>query len=195
MRILAVSALLLASVASPAFAQESQDTQSERPFNGLYVGAVVGADSSSDGVDSAIGAIGGVTVGYDMNIGNAVVGLEGEATMSSARQCENDTLVAGDELCSKPGRDLYAGVRIGLVDKGTTLIYLKGGYTNAEARSEYTGGAADVTTTETLDGVRAGLGVESMLGSNLSIRGEVRYSNYEQGIERYQGVMGLNFRF
>ena len=47
-----------------------------------------------------------------------------------------------------------------------------------------------------LDGIRAGAGVEwQFRNSPLSIRAEYRYTNYELGVERHQGTLGLAFRF
>ena len=71
------SAAALAFASTPAFAQDAAPM-----MGGFYVGALAGIDSVrvSDGTDSAskTGAVFGVTAGYDLDMGNAVVGLEGE---------------------------------------------------------------------------------------------------------------------
>jgi len=72
------------------------------------------------------------------------------------------------------------------------LLYGKIGYSNA--RVEVTSG--NVSDSTNLDGVRAGAGLEwQFRNAPLSLRAEYRYTNYEQGVERHQGTVGLAFRF
>ena len=63
----------------------------------------------------------------------------------------------------------------------------KAGYTNARASFAGTG--------VNFDGYRLGAGVEWMVGTNVSIRAEYRFSDYEDGLSRHQGVLGLGYRF
>ena len=194
MRIAILSAVFFASIATPAMAQ---DEATSSPFQGPYVGVLGGVDSASTEQDSALGVLYGGVVGYDFDLGGAVFGVEGEATGSTGKYC-----VADDEICVKAGRDLYAGVRLGLVD-GDTLFYIKGGYTNAELRAEVTSGSTTVSVSDTGGGWRLGAGVETKVAANVSLRGEIRYSHYSidldqdfsASIERYQGLLGLNYRF
>jgi outer membrane immunogenic protein len=172
MRIIFAAAVLAAASATPAFAQETQ-----APFAGGHIEAIGGYDSISGGGDSQSGLAYGIAGGYDFRSGNAVFGIELEAA-------ESTTGDAGVEA----GRDLYAGGRIGAVVSPTVLIYAKAGYTNARASVTGLGGV-------NFDGIRAGAGVEILVGKNFSIRGEYRYSNYEDGLSRNQGVIGLGFRF
>jgi outer membrane immunogenic protein len=172
MRIIFAAAVLAAASATPAFAQETQ-----APFAGGHIEAVGGYDSISGGGDSQSGLAYGIAGGYDFRSGNAVFGFELEAA-------ESTTGDAGVEA----GRDLYAGGRVGAVVSPNVLIYAKAGYTNARASVTGLGGA-------NFEGIRAGAGVEILVGKNFSIRGEYRYSNYEAGLSRNQGVIGLGFRF
>jgi outer membrane immunogenic protein len=172
MRIIFAAAVLAAASATPAFAQETQ-----APFAGGHIEAIGGYDSISGGGDSQSGLAYGIAGGYDFRSGNTVFGIELEAA-------ESTTGDAGVEA----GRDLYAGGRIGAVVSPNVLIYAKAGYTNARASVTGFGGA-------NFDGVRAGAGVEILVGKNFSIRGEYRYSNYEADLSRNQGVIGLGFRF
>ena len=173
MRTLYVAAAAAAFVATPAFAQ---DAAAPVPFNGGHIEAVAGFDSINGGGDSESGIAFGVSGGYDFRTGGAVIGVELEATESTI-----------EESGVEAGRDLYAGARVGGVINERGLIYGKVGYTNARASV----GGVGVT----FDGIRAGAGIEWLLGSNLSIRGEYRYSNYEDGLSRHQGVLGLGVRF
>lgn len=181
MRILAATALILATVATPAFAQSE-----DKPFEGFHVAAVTGWDHVDDGVDKEDGVTGGVAAGYDFQLKDAgvVLGLEGEATLATTERCVGTS-------CIKAGRDLYAGARVGIPVSDTVMVYAKGGYTNA--RANYTLNGTTVTTDD-LDGVRAGVGIEGVVGK-LLLRVEYRYSNYEQDFERHQVVAGVGIRF
>lgn len=107
---------------------------------------------------------------------------------------DNDAL---EVACVAYGRDLYAGVRVGLPVSSKALLYAKGGYANTRAALA----TADVDDgiefdlKENLDGIRAGAGLEIAFGRNLFGKAEYRYSNYEAGFTKHQGVIGLGFRF
>lgn len=170
MRILYVAAAAAAFAATPAMAQDAP------AFQGGHVEAIVGFDSLHGNGDNESGVAFGIAGGYDIRKGNAVFGIELEAADSTI----SDSGVSAS-------RDLYAGGRIGTVIGDRGLLYAKLGYTNARASFANTG--------VNFDGIRAGAGVEWMVGSHMSIRAEYRYSNYEDGLSRHQGVLGLGFRF
>lgn len=203
--------------AAPAFAQAT-----DRPFTGPRVGAILGwdglrpgstEDSDIRGDDqSADGLLYGVDAGYDIGLGGAVVGVEGEITGSTGK-VDNDPRDVNDFGYGrvKAGRDLYLGARAGVTLNPTTLLYVKGGYTNA--RLDLTRGD---TTTETgrhfnLDGYRVGAGVEKQLTRNAYVKAEYRYSNYGNArlefanggntdnfsvdTDRHQAVVGAGIRF
>jgi outer membrane immunogenic protein len=171
MRIVLAAAFLAAASATPAFAQGTP-----APFSGGHIEAIGGYDSISGGGDSESGVAYGVGAGYDFRAGGAVFGIEAEAADSSV-----------SDAGVNAGRDLYIGGRAGGVVGNNVLLYVKAGYTNARASA----GGFGVN----FDGVRAGAGVEWMVGPHVSIRAEYRYSNYEQDLSRNQGVVGLGFRF
>jgi outer membrane immunogenic protein len=171
MRISLIAATAAALVATPAFAQDAQPV-----FSGPHIEAIGGYDSISGGGDSESGIAFGIAGGYDFRAGGAVIGVEVEAADSSI----SDSGV-------RASRDLYAGARVGAVVGGRGLVYVKAGYTNARASFGGTG--------VNFDGIRGGAGLEWMLTGNLSIRGEYRYSNYEDGLSRNQGIVGLGVRF
>lgn len=179
MRMFIAAALFAAASATPAFAQDAATN-----FNGGHVEAVGGYDSVHGGGDSTGGVLYGIAGGYDFRSGNAVFGIEAEAAESTTGEC------AGTD-CVEASRDLYIGGRVGAVVSPNVLLYAKAGYTNA--RVEVTSGG--ITDGANADGIRGGGGVEFLIGRNFSIRGEYRYSNYEAGLSRHQGVVGLGFRF
>lgn len=182
MRILFTAAILAAAAsATPAFAQDS----AAQNFNGPHIEAIAGYDSVNGGGDSSDGILYGIAGGYDFRINNLVLGIEAEAAESTTGDC------AGN-VCVDASRDFYVGGRIGAVVSPNVLIYGKVGYTNA--RVQVTSG--NVTDGTNLDGIRAGAGVEwQFRNSPVSIRAEYRYSNYQDGLDRHQGVVGLAYRF
>jgi outer membrane immunogenic protein len=184
MRKFAAAILFAATISTPAFAQDAATN-----FGGGYVGVVGGVDNINADGESETGFIYGVNAGYDFQTGSAVFGIEGEATLSTASEC--DTSV---NLCAEAGRDLYIGGRAGLPVASSVLAYVKAGYTNARAHLEDTIGT-DIDSVN-LDGVRGGVGLEYNNGTSpFTVRLEYRYSNYESDFSRHQGVLGVGFRF
>jgi outer membrane immunogenic protein len=180
MRILGVAALFAAVSATPAFAQEAPAA-----FNGGHVEAISGYDSVHGGGDSTGGIIYGIGAGYDFRSGNAVFGIEGEAAESTTGDCSGG-------ICVDASRDFYIGGRVGAVVSPSVLLYAKAGYTNARVEVS-SGGVTDGTS---FDGIRGGAGIEwAIPHSPVSLRTEYRYSNYQDGLSRHQGVVALAFRF
>jgi outer membrane immunogenic protein len=178
--------LFSAAVAASAFAAAPAFAQDSRPaFDGGHIEAIGGYDNIRAGGEGRDGLLYGIGAGYDFRINNAVVGIEGEVADSTTSEC-----IA--TVCVRAGRDLYIGGRVGAVVGSNVLVYGKLGYTNA--RAVVTSGALRDSTD--LDGVRAGAGVEwAIPNTPLSLRAEYRYSNYQDGYERHQGVAGLAVRF
>jgi outer membrane immunogenic protein len=193
MRKYLLAALCAGTLATPAFAQDQGN------LSGFRIEGLVGYDRPSVQDESADGVAYGVGVGYDFQSGNAVFGLEAEATDSSANERVAGVAIPGDELRVRAGRDLYVGGRVGAVVGGRTLLYAKAGYTNARVRVDYEDGTAgtinDFTDRTNLDGVRAGAGAQFSIGSNAFLKTEYRYSNYQDGVDRHQVVGGFGFRF
>jgi len=203
--------------AFPAMAQENP------AFTGPRVEALVGYDinrpgstqdvDDADDLDQSMeGASYGVGIGYDFAFGGALVGIEGEY-MGSTAKTDYDT--AGVETFGvsniEAGDDLYLGVRAGVLATPQTLIYAKGGYTNASFNVLSTDNETNTETDIDLDGWRIGAGVEHALTPNLFLKGEYRYSKYEEaeveapsGLEsdryeidsdRHQLMLGVGYRF
>lgn len=186
-------ALAAATVAAPAFAQDVPN------LGGFHVDGIVGWDHPSIEGETADGIVYGIGAGYDFQAGNAIFGIEAEATTSTSDERVGGFAIAGDELRVRAGRDLYVGGRAGFGIGGNSLIYAKAGYTNARVRVDYDDGTAatvaDFTDRTNLDGIRVGAGAQIGLGSNAYLRTEYRYSNYESGVDRHQVLGGFGFRF
>ena len=204
------------AAAAPALAQDTNPV-----FTGPRVEATLGYDhvgagssvSNNNGRDDQKidGLLYGGGVGYDVALGGLVVGAEGEATGSTARNSQNSYTSTFGYGRVKQGRDLYIGGRVGVLAGPTTMIYAKGGYTNSRLRVL----AGDTTqTTDTsfnLDGYRVGAGVEHALGTNSYAKVEYRYSNYGRAAilygsgttsgkfdvdtDRHQVAVSYGFRF
>jgi outer membrane immunogenic protein len=195
MRLFAAAIVLSAFCAAPALAQD-------KPFEGPSVTAIGGIDVSQPYGDAKVGALYGGQFGYDWQSDDTVFGLEGEVGGTTARNCITiyHPAGAGDRSCEKPGRDLYIGGRVGRVLGDSTLLYAKAGYTNLRQTVDYRDGATGSTNpaysgSATSSGFRLGGGIEKRLGSNLTLKSEYRYSNYEGAYSRHQAVAGLGFRF
>lgn len=176
--IFAATAAAVLSLSAPALAQDYA------PFTGLRAEAIVGYDKldTNDGIiGNPDGLLYGAALGYDIQAGNVVLGIEGEVTESTGKADFGafDVDVA---------RDLYIGGRVGIAVAPQSLLYAKAGYTNARISTDGAGG-------DNGDGVRVGAGIEHKLGGQLFLKGEYRYSNYEADVERHQIVGGLGIRF
>ena len=187
------AALLAGTIATPALAQDNPH------LGGFHVDGIVGWDRPSIQDEHANGVTYGVGAGYDVQAGNAIFGVEAEASDSTADRDVTGAVIAGDSLRVRAGRDLYVGGRAGVGVGGNSLVYVKAGYTNARVRVDYDDGTAatvnDFTQRTNLDGIRAGVGAQFGIGSNAYLRTEYRYSNYQDGVDRHQVVGGIGLRF
>lgn len=208
------------AISAPAMAQDATDGT----FTGPRVEALVGYDISKAGdtVDDDLNenndqSIDGVTyggaIGYDFNVGGVVLGLEGELTDSSANVefdgGDAETFGLGDV---NAGRDLYVGVRAGVLATPDLLLYAKGGYTNARYNVNGSFDGDEYRAKIDTDGFRVGAGAEYAINENTFAKIEYRYSNYssaeldfegdqpdvdlgEIDVDRHQVMLGFGYRF
>ena len=213
---IAVSLLATTAVAAPALAQTNPT------FTGPRVEATLGYDhtgagssvSNNNGRDDQKidGLLYGGGIGYDIATSdNIVLGAEAELTGSTAKSDRNDYTSDFGYGRVKQGRDIYVGARAGYVVAPTTMLYIKGGYTNSKL--EVLAGSTSQTTDNNfkLDGWRVGAGAEHAMGPNSYAKLEYRYSKYERGnidyatgatssrfdvdTDRHQVVASYGFRF
>ena len=153
---------------------------------------VVAADN-----DSQTGIMYGIGLGYDIAVGEKMeLGIDLSADLASTEGCETSAIVANDRACFDAKRDLAAAVRLGYKVSEQGTLYALAGYTNARFRAVYTT-PANVTTRDSanFDGFRLGAGYQHAFGDKLYGKVEYRYSNYEGGLERHQGLIGLGVKF
>ena len=177
--------------AVPAMAQDAAT------FTGPRVEGLVGWDRIQANGDHDDGAAYGFGLGYDQAIGNGkvILGLEGEVSDASTKECGTTNGV--DSLCLRAGRDLYAGARVGTPLTPNLLLYGKVGYTNARYKLTANDGLGGPTTRtgSNFDGVRVGAGLEYAITPQAFVKTEYRYSNYEGGLSKNQVMAGAGFRF
>ena len=209
--------LAATSFATPALAQSGNPT-----FTGPRVEATLGYDhtgagssvSNNNGRDDQKidGLLYGGGIGYDIaTSSNVVLGAEAELTGSTAKSDRNDYSSDFGFGRVKQGRDIYVGARAGYVVAPTTMLYVKGGYTNSKL-NVLAGSTSQTTDTDfNLDGWRVGAGAEHAVGPNSYAKLEYRYSKYERGnidyatggtsgrfdvdTDRHQVVASYGFRF
>lgn len=193
-----VAAAAVALAAFPAAAQQG-------PFTGARAEVLAGYDNVQDGGDGESegreGFAYGGALGYDVQVGGAVLGIEGELTDSTTKARSNGAIVAGDRFTVATGRDLYVGGRVGAVISPVALAYAKVGYTNARIETRYASGATTLEDDVNLDGVRVGAGLEYNISPTAYLKGEYRYSHYgeiegyDADLDRHQLMAGVGFRF
>jgi outer membrane immunogenic protein len=213
--LLAATAVAAACLFSaPAIAQDAP--------GGFRIGAIGGLDiiragdtedSDIQGDDQSIeGFQYGIEAGYDLPLGGAILGVEAELSDSTAKTTVESTdpnFFGYGQVGT--GRDIYVGARLGFEASPGTLIYAKGGYTNARLNVLVNDGATELEDNFELEGYRIGAGVERSIGTNTYAKIEYRYSNYTDasfevdnggttdsfGIDtdRHQVVAGIGFRF
>lgn len=190
-KIVSLLGLSVAAIAATPAAAQDAPVANAAPV-GARVEALVGYDAiridlEDFGIDDSFkdsGILYGIGAGYDFPVGGMALGVDVEATDSTAKE--------GDDFSSvKAGRDLYAGVRATFPVSPTANLYVKGGYTNARFKGEI-GGDSDSSNA---DGFRLGLGGQIGISGKAYVGGEYRYSNYEADLSRHQFALTLGTRF
>ena len=182
---LALAALAASFAATPALAQ-----------GGLYVGAMGGYEGlnveSADGsvTAEADSAVYGVNAGYDLSLGNAFVGVEGEYSTSGG-----DTTFPGTVAGARDGLEAngqyYVGARAGFALTPGIAAYGKIGYTALDTKAFTSAGSlADVK--ENAGGLRFGGGLQVELPGPLEARVEYRRSRYKDVVDGTYGDLNTN---
>lgn len=192
---LAVAAIAAALTASPALAQ-----------GGLYVGAIGGYEGldveSADGsiTADANSAVYGINAGYDLGLGSAFVGVEGElSTSSGSTQFPSSFTGARDSL--EANGQYYLGARAGFALTPGIAAYGKIGYTSLDTKAFTSAGSLD-DVKENAGGLRFGGGLQFQLPGPLEARLEYRRSRYKDVADGTYGdlntdqiVAGVGVRF
>jgi hypothetical protein len=156
--------------ATPALAQNT----TPGPFTGPRVGVIVGT-GGDDFVDFD-GQTVGLELGYDAELNGVVAGAG----------IEYQTDLGSDFLDVNATAALFRiGARVG----GSGLVYATGGVSVVNTGSTPFNGDSET-------GVLAGGGVEFAFGGRgTSFKVEQRYYNYSNGVDAFQTLAGVGFRF
>jgi len=200
-RLIAIAALSAGLVAAPALAQDGSGAP-----GGFFIGALAGYEGieveSSDGSISAdaSSAVYGVNAGFDLNLGNAFVGVEGELSTSGGSTRFPDSFGGAREGLEANGQ-YYVGARAGVALTPGIAAYGKVGYTALDTRA-FTESGSLGELEENADGLRFGGGLQVQLPGPLEARIEYRRSNYNNLADADQGnastdqvVAGIGLRF
>jgi len=193
-------ALMALSIAGPALAQDSGNN-----FSGPYFGAQIGWQQDRQSLTTGTvppatfrtkgeGLAYGAQAGWDVNLGRAVVGVEGSLTTRDGA----NTFPTFD---LEARRTINLTGRLGYLVSPQGLLYARGGYSNARFN------IAGVGPSENRDGYTIGGGYEHSLARNISARVEYNYSDYGNDLlpgigstatlnyHRHAVMTGVNFRF
>jgi outer membrane immunogenic protein len=189
-------AALAAFVCVPgvAAAQDATPTAPAAQFAGVRFEARLGYETPTVSDDGDVYKIGsavsyGGEAGFDLRVSNNVV-LGGYATyeFSSVDLCD------GGDCLSEDG-NLGAGVRVGFVAGGRTLIYGKLGY----ARIRFTASSGGLTASDSDEGVQGAIGVNVNFGRHVYGLAEINYADYGRfagiNLQRRHVAAGVGVRF
>ncbi|MBN9066542.1 MAG: outer membrane beta-barrel protein [Rhizobiales bacterium] len=176
--IILVSASYAADMVEPA--QAPQPAAAGMNWSGFYVG--VGGGFGAVGYNTGIGfgniggggVFGELTAGYDHMLTERLLLGGFIDTHLGTIGPELKAAFGGpsEKIINNYGFDV--GVRLGYLLNGSTLGYVLGGYTWQQIKAS--GGG--VSEHENLDGYMLGLGMETAISNNWSIKTEYRYGRY-----------------
>lgn len=162
-------------IASPALAAGQGRVELRGGYDSIDLGD---EDDDLNDFGTVKGVLYGIAAGYDFDLGSkAFIGIEGSVEDSS-----------GDFLILDAERDLGAAIRLGLKVGEHGRAYVGAGYSNFRV-------SAGNLASGNADGIRGLAGFEFGLNDRFYGKVEYRYTNYEAGVSRHQGLAGLGLRF
>lgn len=212
-------AALLATVATGAFAADlpsKKNPPAMQPiyttpafsWTGFYLGVNGGygfGSMSNTRFGNPSGALIGGTAGYNYQIGQVVVGAEGDYDFSTLRK--SNTIAGGTTKFTTNGGMMTARLRAGYaIDRA--LLYVTGGYAGIDTNGSFVLGGATGAQESWRNGGVIGGGVEYAFTNNISAKAEYLYApmsskSYFAGtpIAENSGLavsvarLGLNYKF
>lgn len=198
--------------ASPAFAQAVSGPRVEARIGVDRLGVELDVVGGGPG-ERNDGIVFGGEVGFDAPIGDALtVGAYAGLEFSGAEICTEDEEEFEIDACLETNRNLTLGARVGFPIAGTSLVYLKAGYSNTKLKLdvEDDGDEDFVDFSDPLDGMHFGTGVE--VGFNRNVYAKIEYVFTDYGAadrivgddeddefrldaDRHQVFLGVGFRF
>ncbi len=193
--LVALAASAAAIAAAPAMAANNS------PFTGFYVGAgatrdtadfstkasIPGYSASNDASGTGFG--GNLFAGYGYTFCNGFyLGSEVFGSMTSLEH-KTTTSVSGFSNTAKIDVKNSYGLSVlpGYMITNNTLAYARVGYVRSKLEISNSGFPSDKFN---LNGVQYGLGLQTALMNNLSLRGEYTYTNYQSESRSYTNNAG-----
>lgn len=162
-------------------------------WSGFYVGANAGygwAEMSDNlggpvqRLQGALGALGGVQVGYNYDFGGFVLGVEGDLQVSGMKYTETLAGVTGTFSVDQFGT---LRARAGLA-ADRFLPYVTGGLAVANGHININGAGANYDESKVSVGWTVGAGVEFAATDNITLKAEYLYADF--GKANYTGPVG-----
>jgi outer membrane immunogenic protein len=178
-------------LASPAHAQAFHGPRVELNAGYDSIHADDGIAATPDTLDAF--RIGGA-VGYDFAVGKGVV-IGGEAGFGYDVAGRRTYVQGADAVRVTGGYDFDVSLRAGVMVGPSSLVYVKGGYTNGESHARLTTGTTVTELHDDNDGYRIGAGLEQAFGEHIYAKAEYRFSDYGDDVTRHQLLVGLGYRF
>ncbi|WP_460448930.1 outer membrane protein [Alsobacter sp. SYSU BS001988] len=144
-------------------------------WGGLYAGAHAGGGFGKAGPASTSGMVAGGQVGYNLQAGPVVAGVEADASVSGVSNTSFSEKTRQKWLVSGRARLGYAA--------GNIMPYLTGGVAMAATEIKALGGKASSTRS----GYVVGGGAEMMMAPSVTVRAE--YLHYGLGDAEYPGPL------
>jgi outer membrane immunogenic protein len=158
-----------AVVLSLGAVSDSAQAQAPGIWQGIYLGAHIGHGnlkiSEDGGTDQASlrGAIGGIYAGYNWQLSNLVLGLEGDLGFSGAKRSET---ALGLTATVKASYLHSLRARVG-VPVGPALLYATGGFAWGQVKAEVSGVGFSFSEKQSANGYVVGLGAEYQFTNSL----------------------------
>ena len=156
-------------------------------WTGFYIGADAGGGAVVNDIGLPIvggvdfngiggeGALGGLMAGYNHQMNNIVLGLQGEVGYNNLRTTlEIPGLGTAD---AQQGLVASLSARAGLLVTPETLAYIIGGYSYSKYKVDASIFGAG-SFKQNYDGFHIGGGLEAMISPNATVRVEYRYTSY-----------------
>jgi outer membrane immunogenic protein len=190
-------------IAVPAHAQfTGPRVEARLAYDSVEATVETGDPLETEDSESAISY--GAELGYDLQLGPAVVGAYAGLEGSNLRTCQE--VFGNDEGCIGQGRNLYVGARAGFTVAPRVLLYGKAGYSNGSIDFSYSGDLVgeQFELNEDFGGYHLGIGGEFAVASGIYGRLEYVHTDYgeldfegetEGDFTRGQLMVGAGLRF
>ena len=165
-------------------------------------------DEAFSGKERDSGVAYGGELGWDKSFGAFTLGAYAGIAGASTKECSE--VYAEVETCAETGRNITLGARAGVNVTPSTLLFVKGGYSNGQLRLNYidhVDGDNSFGIRENMDGYHLGVGAQMTFLSGLYAKLEYVRTDYDDytfsegetalrgGIDRDNIIFAVGMRF